>query len=51
MAKSNRLAEKLRGIRVMVSELASAADDRLNDLDALSASIDAAIAEAEGHTI
>lgn len=39
MAKSNQWAQRLRGIRVMVSELASAADDRLNDLDALSAGI------------
>jgi len=39
MAKSNRLAERLRGIRVMVSELASAADDRFSDLSGLSAAV------------
>lgn len=50
MAKSKELAAKLRGIRVMVAELVSAADDRFSDLSGLSAGI-ARIAKHDDPTV
>jgi hypothetical protein len=49
-SQSPKLTERLRGIRVMVAELASAADDRFDDLAALGAGI-ARIAKHDDPTV
>jgi hypothetical protein len=50
MSRSKLLADKLRGIRVMLEELAFAANDRFNDLEGLNAGV-ARLAKLDDPTV